>query len=210
MSVLSSYSFEDVITPDVIDSILEKGFNCGAGYGQTEETHCCESLDRLFEDNDVEENKEKEFLTTWLPKRFSYVVNNLKSCHGTDNDRMTIYRHLYVDEDRISDILTDSEIPLGEYWTCVNQVVDGWGDIDKCSVFIEASVALSDINWKTTILRNMNYVYGDDEVEIALSPGTPVLVNSISVEGEPVPVACPERCAGNKTATDEYVVSPSM
>lgn len=191
--------YTDICDDDFINNLLKKGFDCGQKYGSNETIFDDASLYSLFDDFNIEEKDEKQFLKTWLPKRFNYVINNLFPSIKKENDYIHIYRNIFLNDDDIYDFLYGNE-PLGEFWTSENQYIEGWGDENQKHVLIHGLVKTQDIDWKTSIIRNMNYSHGDHEKELTLFQDVPINILDIHIENEKIQKINPNRTAGNKNS----------
>ena len=196
--------YSDIIDDNFIENLLKNGFNCGEKYGSDETIFDMEALYRLFEDNNVKEEDQKTFLITWLPKRFNYVMNSLFPSITKENDYIHIYRKIFLNNDDIYDFLHGDE-PLGDFWTSHNQYIEGWGDENNKHILIHGLIKKDDIDWKTSVIRNMNYLYGDDEQELTLFKDVPINIISIHIENKKIQKINPIRTAGNKDSSSAHM-----
>jgi hypothetical protein len=96
-----------------------------------------------------------------------------------DNSTIDIFRTITVNDDYINH-LDKQGSHLGVYWSWDESASEAhWADPTKNSTaLIKSNVAISYIDWSTTILANMNPTY-QEEKEIRLFKNIPLKIKSI-------------------------------
>lgn len=108
------------------------------------------------------------FLKEWLPKRYSYVTNEIKE-ELKDCDQLILHRCLYLSPADQSRILSGENFFIGKYWGTGH--VEAWGIVpekEKLETHITAIVNPQDVDWIETLKSRMDYMNGDQEQEIQL------------------------------------------
>ena len=73
------------------------------------------------------------------------------------------------------DKMVKDKTPLGQFWSFSSYgALAYWGNNEQPVVRLEAVVARNNVDWITTIRRNMNHTLSDDEQQVLLPSGTPI------------------------------------
>lgn len=163
---------EMMFTDEYLKNLLNKGFDVGAKYGSEETSKDMDSIDRLLNDFNISPGNEMQFLKQWMHKRIAFVINQLESQMDIVDDKVVCHRYLKLTDEELATLLHNNT-ELGEYWTYDRDAyIPGWGDDSKAhTIVIHGLVDFNDIDWMTTIERNANYLYGDDESELSIPDG---------------------------------------
>lgn len=195
VEILETFSLppaKDVFPDQEVRAIHDNGFDVGAPYGTEVSGRDRHSVDRFFDDHKEEgrfDGKDSlAYLSHWLRgPRYDHIIRELLSNAKIENDKIRIERVIVVSKDEALAIANGKGGPLGTFWS-YSFGEPHWHIRSGTSVRIIAEVDPSKVDWITTIRRNANYLYGDDEWEIALSPGTPLKLVLIAVDGEPLDI----------------------
>ena len=108
--------------------------------------------------------------------RYDYHVRDLNKLTFP----LTLYRHIFVNS--LNDIQLEG---IGRYWSNDETLAfshnanEENGDIE---VMLRAVVTPAEIDWMDTAYARI--VFGEDEAEVSIAPGTPLNVTGIKVNGE--------------------------
>jgi len=207
-SVAPPVTYDQVVTPEWITTVLTHGFDVGLPHshasGSASGGHDPDSVSRMLEDLQSSGFIPKEvdldsaravfpFVAKWMKLRFDYVLRHIEA--DAVGSRYRIYRALKLSPEAARR-LASGDGSLGSFWSFGPAGAEPyWGSEDHDDVLIEAMVRGDQIDWITTIRRNMNYVHGENEQEVFLRPGTPVQLLSVTLVDEDLPVANPRRTA---------------
>ncbi|TLX16148.1 hypothetical protein [Rhizobium sp. MHM7A] len=186
--------FEEVVTKDWLDSVIENGAwdpVHGSPLDRWIDDLRDGSLGAKFEmpshlaaNDDAEVLDDPEFRATmvhWLAHRFRYVLSELETTDVTQ-----LGRRMSVDPEWKTAI-DRHEATVGVYWG--DLPLDSgafWHDENKpVDVYMEASVSHDDIDWIGTIRARLDYLTGDEEREIRLKEDVKVLVTRLEVDAQP-------------------------
>lgn len=110
----------------------------------------------------------KVFLGEWLPRRYNYIVNEIKD-ELKDRESLILSRCLYLSKKDQERILSGEIFYIGKYWGTGH--VEAWGatpEKNKLETHITAEVNPEDVDWMETLKSRMDYMNGDQEQEIQL------------------------------------------
>lgn len=133
--------------------------------------------DHPLTDPDIVDQPEfQEKLRSWFEERYDEVVSRLGAI-PLDQGRYSIHREIKVPSDwQPSD-------GLGIYWTYDRDGSDyetPWGgESEGVVVVLHGMVAPQHVDWRNTILANMDYHNGDTEFEMRVIKGSPIHLLSI-------------------------------
>lgn len=195
VELLESFSLPSAkhVFPDQeVRAIHDHGFDIGAPYGTEVTSRDRDAIDRFFDDHKEEgrfDGKDSlTYLTRWLRgPRYDHIIRELLSNANIENGRLRIERIIVVSKDEAVAIANGKGGPLGTFWS-YSFGQPHWYLHGGTNVRLIAEVDPGKVDWVTTIRRNANYLYGDDEWEIALSPGTPLKLVALAVDGEPLDI----------------------
>jgi hypothetical protein len=207
-TLTSPVPYEQVVTDEWIDEVLDYGFDVGVPHPNAsigaDERHDRESVMRMLEalqDDGVipdevdisHPTNAKPYVTEWFKHRFRFVLENLNP-KAVDGGYL-IERSIYVTPEQAQSLATTGS--LGEFWSFANGQMfwHDQGSKGRSELIMRAVVAPSDIDWITTIRRNMNYVIGEEELEVFLPAGTPLRLVGLTFKGASIPVSNAQRTA---------------
>ncbi|MFA5489833.1 MAG: hypothetical protein WC284_11535 [Candidimonas sp.] len=205
-SIIPDYNDEIIISPYYMKYLYKNmGSYPGKPFGKNEHinTNTTEWLEHFLFDkedeikikcphvNDVGDLTNKcvrDFVKKWLKQRLDYVRGKLESNLKIINGKISIYRSIRVNK-KVVDGIVKERIRLGNYWTFdANKAESKWSFSYDKPITINGLVEPRNVDWITTIRRNMDYMYGDYEDEIYLKTGTPVYVIDIETPDMTIPV----------------------
>jgi hypothetical protein len=197
----NSLNLEDVIGS--VDEYIYKTYT--ASIDDTTSPYGCESkyfLEQLLEydgyaeeyDIDLSDSdywKSKEFKNMMCDKnciisiahRFENIKFKLSNLNNTK--LIKIYRCISANEKYINSFLNGEIKKLGKYWS---YLIDDIGapdskNIDKLLLFC-GLIDSNFVNWKETILFNLNYHIGDTESEIILDKTSEIILTDVLIANE--------------------------
>ena len=193
-SELNSIKLEDVIGS--VEDYIYKTYN--VDYSELDNPYGCESkeiledvisMDNLWEEYDIDTKLPEYWLThnfikmmsdikchVSLPFRFEYCKQRLMKL----TNPIKIFRCVSVDDNYIQQFLKGEIHNLGKYWAYDKQNVRAQmaEQVDKLLVF-ECYVDSKYVDWKRTILYNLNYYVGFNEAEIIIKGNPTLKLNKI-------------------------------
>jgi hypothetical protein len=180
---------EEVFPDSEVENIANKGFDVGREYGKKNSKRCLDSIERFFDDaeesNELVDGNEISHLAQWLRnERYNYIVRAIKECAKFQNNNLIVKRRIVVFPKIVSSI-QNGTTGLGEFWSWGDNAEAHWhldDGTNKVELTLTAEVSLNSVDWIATFRRNSNYLYGDDETEISLARGTPVILTSIKTD----------------------------
>lgn len=202
-------TYEQVVTPEWITEVLDYGFDVGAAHPEASADYQGDharydhqSVVRMLhelqddgvipEDVDISDPHEaRPYLEEWFKDRYAYVLRNIEATQTANG--YVVHRAIAVPETRAR-MMSGDNSPLGTFWSFSHGEVF-WGDAEQGELHMQAVVAANHIDWITTIRRNMNYVIGEDELEVFLPAGTPVTLMAMKHDGHDIRVLNPSRVA---------------
>lgn len=123
-----------------------------------------------------------DFLYSEFEDRFYDKQWELENVINPDGS-VDIYRAMKVNDDYISHLSKEGK-HLGIYWTYDERHAEAhWGNYGTSDVLLSGTVTDTSVDWKATLLLNMNYSLGDEEKEIRLYKGVPIDLRSIKIDG---------------------------
>lgn len=174
-SSISSVRSEDILTKDkIIELILYGDFY--------------ENLYKRENNLDSDEEIDEEDFDSWVNYELELKIEELLRFYKREvikGGNVTVFRKMTVKENWINHLASQGK-HLGVYWTWDPDSAEAhWGyEKGKEEVLIEAEVAENGVDWKGTIEANIRPYTGEDEREILLNRGTPVLIKSIEIDGK--------------------------
>jgi hypothetical protein len=190
-------SQEQVLTPTYIHDTILYGFEYGNSHPgassapKEPDTYDYMSLYRLKDelqdsgfipkDIDIDdEEATKSYVETWLYKRFNYIIKTLSRQIKTKDGKIVVYRAIAVNK-TVANRLAENGA-LGEFWSFTGGQVFWGGGNGTNELHMMALVDPNKIDWVTSIHRNMNYAFGEEENEAFLPKGTPVVLLKLDYE----------------------------
>ena len=200
-----------ILTPDYVEEVLTKGFECGfpnqLAKHRSDDNFDYTSFLRMIEElkddgfipdhvdiEDINDDILRPYVKKWLRLRLKYLKKLLPSIVKTtpDNKNIIVSRAISVNQETCS-IIANTQVSLGEFWSFTTGQVF-WGG-DEGELYFEAIVHKNHIDWKTSIRRNVNYVLGEEENEVFIPKGTPIIVNRMWYQHNPITFKFPKRTA---------------
>lgn len=199
-------TYEQVVTLEWIEEVLDYGFDVGKPHPKAntdvEGGYDWHSMYRMLRELkvrgiipdhvDIDDNQQnaRPYIEKWFKERYRYVLNWIAA--EQMDDGYVVYRAITLPSIEYAKVLASDDSPLGEFWSFARGEAF-WGNSDHGTCRMKAVVATNAIDWITTIRRNMNYVVGEDEMEVSLPKGTPVRLLSVRYKREEIPVGNPDR-----------------
>lgn len=146
------------------------------------------NIDDLKDENFVETKEFKEYYNHELLYWADNAINMFKNDVIQLDNTIPIWRELTVDKNWI-DHLNSRGKHLGIYWSWDKDAVEAhWGHNtkQKKKYVIESIINANHVDWKNTILLNMDPTLGKDEKEIRLYKNTPLEIVSLEIGGKNV------------------------
>jgi hypothetical protein len=176
---------------DVIGSIKEYIFNTYNDKYDYDSPYGCESKEMLEDDISMDDlwssyNIDVNDSNYWLSENFikmmsdenchislPYRFNKIKERLLSLNNPMKIFRCMSVDDNFLNNFLKGEITNLGKYWSFTKNDIKAQNSdkINNLLVF-QCEIDWKFINFKDTILYNLNYYVGFQEAEIRLYENT--------------------------------------
>jgi hypothetical protein len=121
------------------------------------------------------------YMESEFDNRFEDFIYDMKRIVINNNNKIPIYRVLTVNDKFFSHLETTNLPKLGIYWSWdENSAEAHWGDWKKPNhILLQSEIDESMVNWKDTILLNINSMLGENEKEIRLYENTPLKILGI-------------------------------
>lgn len=140
---------------------------------------------------DDEEFLESKELRDYFNYQMEYLCDNVIYTFENDiinhDDTIDIWRHMKVKPDWKQHLLKEGK-HLGIYWSWDEHAAEphwGYGADRSLLAVLESKVNQRYVDWKSTIINNMN-PWQRDEKEVTLRRGTPIKLESLEIDGKQV------------------------
>ena len=165
MNIDSLPAFEQVVTKDYIDQVLESGKWNPHG----------SDIDRYFEDADAIECldddsvAEQHLREVYFPNRFRFVMEELSRHLDDLSEDPHLLRAMHIPTSDWGSFKSKlGKQPLGVFWSVHQPETHGTVEKRGIHVTIKAKFNPEQVDWVETIRSRMDYDLGDDEEEIQL------------------------------------------
>lgn len=145
-----------------------------------------ESLMDMDEDEVVELGTFKKWIEYEVGYKIEEFISDIQNY--IDGDVITIWREMTVDDKWIQSLPREAK-RLGRYWSFEQDAAEAhWGGAGK-RIQIQTSVNQNYVDWNQTILANIDPQIGEDEKEITLFKNTPIKIEALLIDNEPIDVS---------------------
>ncbi len=199
-------TYDQVVTPEWIEEVLDYGFDVGKPHPRAstdfEDGYDWESMYRMLvelqndgiipKDVDInnDQQKARQYIEEWFKDRYRYVLEWMSA--EQVGGSYVVHRAITLPSERSAVLLASGRTRLGEFWSFSGGRAF-WGNDEHSECHMKALVASNAIDWITTMRRNMNYVFGEEEMEVFLPKGTPVRLVAMTFAGKAIAIRNPER-----------------
>jgi len=172
--------------PELVDADLENRWRLIDDVGEDDEDVAA-MAERQSYDGPLSDELSK-WVRDWMIRRAAYAMRVLSEIPIVDG--------AIVATRAVRCLPEDLRTPYGVFWSWDPEWSGGadahWGTLDSSDlplVHLVASIPVSSVDWQTTLLCAMDYMCGDDERELRLTPDAPLTLLSMTVDDASVTVS---------------------
>jgi len=189
---LSDISLEDLNPKEIADDWLMANPEAVVNnyrYEKQEDYYMSKEEKEELMDMTIDEIQETEDFKKWLEYevevRFENAVDEIQD-HIDYDGTIEIWREMTVDKNWLEHLIKQGK-HLGIFWSFEEGTAEAhWGKFGSGQVKVKIkSITKEDyIDWKGTLIANMDPSIGEDEKEIRLARGTPIKIEEIEMDGK--------------------------